>query len=124
MQEQFITYEVAVKLKELGFKEECFAEYSDKGTLLMNYPHECFYGYCDINEYEGLKETKNVLAPLWQQAFDWCLKKIKDNDNLNCWLIQKHEYFEIVLDLSCTYEESLGYGTREDCLTKLIELCK
>lgn len=80
MEKQFVTYKVALKLKELGFKEECFTEYDDKGTLLINYPHECFYDYCNINEYEGIKETKNILAPLWQQAIKWCLDKIDRND--------------------------------------------
>ena len=30
MKDQFVTYEIALKLKELGFDEECFAYYLDK----------------------------------------------------------------------------------------------
>jgi hypothetical protein len=32
MEEQFVTYEIALKLKELGFDEECFAIFF-KGIL-------------------------------------------------------------------------------------------
>lgn len=30
MQEQFVTYEIALKLKELGFNEPCFAYYDEE----------------------------------------------------------------------------------------------
>ena len=32
MKEQFVTYEIALKLKELGFDEECF-RYGSQGIL-------------------------------------------------------------------------------------------
>lgn len=30
MTKQFVTYEIALKLKELGFDEECFCTYSNR----------------------------------------------------------------------------------------------
>ena len=33
MKEQFVTYEIALALKELGFNEACFAVFDRKGEL-------------------------------------------------------------------------------------------
>lgn len=35
MKEDFVTYDIAVKLKEKGFKEKCFAYYYPKGSELI-----------------------------------------------------------------------------------------
>ena len=60
MQKQFIPYEQALELKQLGFEEECFSFYDTQGEL-----YESEGGY---------KQGRNVLgqevaAPLYQQAF-------------------------------------------------------
>ena len=58
MKNQFVPYEMALKLKELGFDVECLASYYHAGKNL------------DINQYiHNGKYT--VLAPLWQQVIDW-----------------------------------------------------
>ena len=70
MKKQFVTYEIAVKLKELGFDEPCLAYYSE-GTLLsefvLDHSKNVFYTQTN-NDYE-------ISAPLWQQAIDWCDSK-------------------------------------------------
>lgn len=70
MNEQFIPFELAVKLKELGFNEYCLAYFKDGDFRIPN-PHEPF-----INS-----EVKPwiICAPLWQQAFDW-FKMMHDID--------------------------------------------
>jgi len=81
MEEQFVTYDIAFKLKQLGFNEQCLAKYCrynpcDPITL---FPHsqDFFDGYfsgCDnesCNNDEGIKIT----APLWQQAIAWLREK-------------------------------------------------
>jgi hypothetical protein len=75
MKEQFVSYEIAKKLKELGFDEPCLGYYSDWGT------QEPFLISC---EYGQEKEScairrKNYLcsAPLLQQALDWFRDKHK-----------------------------------------------
>ena len=35
MKEDFVTYDLAVKLKEKGFKEKCYAYYYPKGSVLI-----------------------------------------------------------------------------------------
>lgn len=67
MEKEFITYDLAVKLRDLGFDEECFASI-DK---FSNFPYIPSKGgrYKNSNKY-------GVLAcPLWQQAFDWFREK-------------------------------------------------
>jgi hypothetical protein len=66
MKEQFVTYEIAFKLKELGFDGGYMAVYLSKDNFkieygLLNYPKELFG---DI-----------IKAPLWQQVIDWFREK-------------------------------------------------
>ena len=65
MQKQFVTYEIAKKLKELGFDEECFGYYSYSKKLFLGNGKDA-YNYKDI-----------ISAPLWQQAIDWIAEKYK-----------------------------------------------
>lgn len=64
MQEQFVTYEIALKLKELGFDEPCLAYYAGETLLsefVLDYSKTVFYTQTN-NGYE-------MSAPLWQQAW-------------------------------------------------------
>jgi hypothetical protein len=57
MEKEFVPYELAVKLKELGFDEPCLKSYGDDGLLNQN----------DHSLY--------LSAPLYQQAFRWFREK-------------------------------------------------
>lgn len=74
MKEQFVPYELAVKLKELGFDEECLAHYIknnqyqiDKDKILLH------VGRLDYDDIYKEYVLENI--PLWQQAFDWFREK-------------------------------------------------
>ena len=64
MEKEFVTYEIALKLKELGFDEEVCGIY--RGSRL--YP---------ILGFERVNSIKNsvIAAPLWQQVIDWFRKQ-------------------------------------------------
>lgn len=62
MKEQFVPYELALKLKKLGFDEECFGAWKDNKKTPMK-------GYFENQIISSLDNA--ILAPLWQQAFDW-----------------------------------------------------
>jgi hypothetical protein len=66
MNNEFVSYEIALKLKELGFKEQCFSFYDIEKKL---YASEGYYkiGYNVLNE--------EVIAPLYQQVFRWFREK-------------------------------------------------
>ena len=72
MKEQFVTYEIALKLKELGFDEECFSAYTEDGGLMDigNYSD-----YDKIGELDGHSYYISCLSPLWQQCIDWFREK-------------------------------------------------
>ena len=58
MEKEFVTYEIALALKELGFDEECFNVYDELGFIQ------------DEKEMDKLNLIK-LNAPLWQQVIDW-----------------------------------------------------
>jgi hypothetical protein len=64
MNKEFIPYEQALELKELGFDEPCMAAY-----VLGQ-----FYFKGDNYVY-GSKDIPNINAPLYQQAFRWFREK-------------------------------------------------
>lgn len=130
---QFVPFELAVRLKELGFNEPSIMCYRNAGLYGANIAH----GYVDNWEFKTNydydiyminKEHPNywVSAPTWQQAFDW----FRENFNLlSCIGLQNdyqysYEIYDIkkkdcvdYIDKIETYEEA-----RQDCLEQLIEI--
>ena len=97
---QFVTYEIALKLKELGFDEECLAYYSKEAVyadidynktnfvLLSSKKMGELVGHGSVNNslFKWLKEndktsgelytlSESVTAPLWQQVIDFLREK-------------------------------------------------
>lgn len=64
MKDQFVDYETAEMLKELGFDEKCFAWYiiEDKTIVIEK---------CETNTIGVLK------SPLWQQVEQWLWEKLE-----------------------------------------------
>ncbi len=121
MKEQFIPYELAIKLKELGFDEICFKYYACKDCLL---PYRLFRNNSDKIQKENFQCT----APLWQQAFDWFRKK-----GYECSVINKNKdngkfYGGYIKHNEDEWSKSIGsnYVTFEEarlaCIEKLIEI--
>ena len=62
---EFVTYEQAVALKELGFNEHCLGWHNSKKLLIDNYDNynsKMHFEYC-------------CSVPLYQQAFRWFREK-------------------------------------------------
>lgn len=77
MEEQFLPYEQSLKLKELGFDEQCFGYYTGDKNHFVWRP-----------DMLRRNDEYVVTAPLYQQVFDWfreehglhCeIEKIRDN---------------------------------------------
>lgn len=69
MEEQFVPYEQALELKELGFDEKCLCYYVVENkrfteVYMVNHTSK-------ITEPNSDGSLFAVKAPLWQQAFDW-----------------------------------------------------
>ena len=101
MKEQFVTYEIALKLKELGFDEKCFGYYRPMKEWMMEgtkfnferHFHGCnwanpnntmYFMYvqnsfgdreASVKNSEFTKAIENIAVPLWQQVIDWLREK-------------------------------------------------
>jgi hypothetical protein len=116
MNKEFIPYEQALAIKELGFKEECAAHYLDDDDLELKWK---IYRNLSIN-------TNNCLqAPLYQQAFRFfrekyeCSYSIGRNNDVVIHIPINNYTTTFVLQKNKTYEEA-----ELACLIKLIELVK
>lgn len=112
---QFIPYELALELKELGFDERCFGGYDNNGHLY----------------YSG-KNMDVCPSPLWQQAFAWFRSKYDLGHIIYIDVCRSTVmcYFEIInmQDGEDLHDYSSLYSTYEEaqlcCLKKLIEIVK
>jgi hypothetical protein len=72
MEKEFISYEIALKLKELGFDEPCFTYYYNINGIIRTgievHIHNAW-------TYAGTKKIETTLAPLYQQVFRWFREK-------------------------------------------------
>ena len=116
MNKEFVPYELALELKQLGFDEPCFAIY-------YNPSKELFIGGT-INPFT--KEIR-TLAPTYSQAFRWFREKhevvgiVKFGTNEFTFNIYNSDGIGLLT------KESLAFnGTYEEaeraCLEKLIEI--
>jgi len=125
MNKEFIHYEQALELKQLGFDEPCYSLYNYMGEFIMS---------TDLVDYNKLPFTS---APSYSQAFKWfrenynlftTIKVDKTMEPKFCYSIDELQMFDffgewknIVFnsDLYYTYEEA-----ELACLKKLIEIVK
>jgi len=84
MKKEFAPYELAVKLKELGFNEPCFGFYLEDGTWTpASYSRE---GTVYPSNTDLLPEW--CAAPLFQQAFRW----FREKHQLYCGILTEYSY--------------------------------
>lgn len=103
MDKEFIPYEKALALKELGFDEECFGYYNGLGNYIIN--ETMRNSNCNKPGMHG----KYCAAPTYSQAFRW----FRDEFNKShIWMMYQMET-KGLLD----YEEA-----ELACLEKLIEI--
>jgi len=126
MNKEFVPYEEALALKDLGFDEPCFGGYYE------NIEDEKYLALFDLNKLETevsvLNGNDDILAPLYQQVFRWFRNKgfginiySKDSKNIDWYfLIERpiggRDSSDNVLK---SYEEA-----ELECLKKLIEIVK
>lgn len=75
--ENFVSQEMAIKLKKLGFNEKCFGYFAENKFYLADNP---FNANEDKGDYLSLQMCS---VPLLQQAFKW----FRDKYNLHCQII-------------------------------------
>jgi hypothetical protein len=125
MEKEFVSYKLAVKLKELGFDEPCIAFYEPDNTEVM------FVGVLQRYNNPSLLHVKDFCAPTFSQTFRWFRKNythIKFNFGQSYW---KGEYIDF-FDLTIRNKEinrTIGVGgftsyeeAELNCLEQLIEM--
>jgi hypothetical protein len=133
MEKEFIPYELALELKQLGFDETCFGYYEpNKEFKYINWEIFKDFPYLAKNsEWEDL-----VAAPTYSQAFRWFREKhnleyqiMKSaNGNYSAVIhLNTQEYLEKISTLhhACVDEVVDCYSYEEaelECLKKLIEI--
>lgn len=68
MKEQFVTSDIALKLKEKGFNNICFGYYDTDGDLYLPFKLDTDE---DFGYYFGKLSDDHIKAPLWQEVIDW-----------------------------------------------------
>jgi hypothetical protein len=130
MNKEFITYNQALALKELGFDEPCFMSYRGKFDLYRNgmggYLSEMtMERNSDLDKYEINKtEQYWISAPTFSQCFRWFREKYGylsyiDMDNYSFYRFTIYKGKGISEAPYHTYEEA-----ELSCLKKLIEIVK
>jgi len=114
MEKEFVSYELAVKLKAFGFDEDCFACYTTDGELS--------YDFSD-NRGEGHYFQK-CSAPTFSQAFRWFREKHGLNGDI---ISQQRPRDNFMYAFKIVGAEIFfdGYNTHEEaelaCLERLID---
>jgi len=130
MRKEFVSYETALELKELGFNEECFWWYDFEGKLRQDI-------YTTNNNSKYFTEGNSCSAQLFQQAF----KFFRDKYRLDCFIekttgggdgisqIYVGIYYRHLCDVKdLNYSTKNVYDTYEEaeieCLKQLIKIAK
>ena len=129
MTQEFVPYEQALVLKELGFDEDCFGYYEDN-NLTITFPSTSPNGWKWFGN--SIIPAKNTKAPTFSQAFRF----FREKHSLDCYIDRggaKGVYHAFVggsehgflygnngnSPSEFTYEEA-----ELECLKKLIEIVK
>ena len=118
MEKEFIPYEQALALKELGFDEGCLGYYDGSKTPMVK-----------------LTKHSTISAPLYQQAFRWFREKYKISGEISSDYYLEGKDNEWEYNIYQLGKEDDGYvGTipifktpeeaELECLKKLIEIVK
>jgi len=127
MRKEFIPYEEALALKELGYSQEFNQDGIWYFVTLSNGELMSFCWTSDEDEPYDI--YKPVIAPLYQQAFRWFREKYKlHTKRSDDWSDEYIHYYYLIYDGEKTYLETDGSPSYEEaeleCLRKLIEIVK
>ncbi len=123
MMNEFVTYEIALKMKVIGYDEPCMGCYFGNGEK------EFFPGsVASANELtKKMLELGHIPTPTWQSAFKWFREKYDWTIKIN--KILKHTW-SFTLENFTLERELFGgrFETYEEaenaCLKKLIEIAE
>ena len=126
MNKEFLKYETALALKELGFDEPCFGYYPKSGGNIQ---------FGSLGKFSS-EYTHIISAPTYSQAFRWFREKYGLFPQINLHDRENEETWRITISVLGIYDLAYNqnvskepyYKTYEEaeqaCLDKLIEIVK
>ena len=131
MTQEFVPYELAVKLKALGFDEPCFLAFDNCST-----PMRCSDLRTNEQKYNGVNYNSSTYTsqPTFSQAFRWfrdkklsdmciCRYQSRDDGGIYYYYHITHDFG--VEEIKHFKEGFISYEEAElACLDKLIEMVK
>jgi len=144
MEKEFVPYEQAIALKELGFDEPCFGFWDGyNGSSHLFFKPRIKYHWLlrlfnrspkevsEITQYEleYLEGYNSVLAPLYQQCWRWFREKYDlDSHIKKDWTDGVFYGYEAIIECVDGFIDVGTFKTYEEaeleCLKKLIEIVK
>ena len=128
MENEFVPYELALAMKELGFDVNCLAAYVHTTNSEYNIGiRGCGALWFDVDGLYSNSNTEMIIcsAPLNQQAFRW----FREKHNIDCYIEKdrKNRYwFYITVNTLINKSSEFCYHRYEkaelSCLEKLIEI--
>ena len=127
MEKDFVPYEQALALKELGFDEPCLAQWDEMELYPLQQGGESVYFETNKNS----RLSFNTMAPTFSQAFTWFRENYKLLHSIHG--IHSIEPFELdcqILNISNGSSYHLKYSGNDyeeaelECLRKLIQIVK
>ena len=125
MEKEFIPYEQALALKELGFDKPCIAMYEHNTKKLKPRSGLCPSWFNDTNDNDT-PERWFMSAPLYQQAFRWFREKYKlfplqtGNEHYTAFSLD----MEFLSFVRANKNPNHFEEAELECLNKLIEIIK
>jgi hypothetical protein len=124
MEKEFVLYELASRMKALGFDEPCLMYFSDKSKELLSLSER------DISFFQGTSNSTFTKAPLFQQAFRWFREKNfhVNIDSYHC--LGKDKPFGLSIDYLhksgkwdyVDYRDDTDFETYEEAQKRAIEV--
>ena len=133
MKEQFVTYKIALKLKELDFDKECLAWFDENKEIRIApdvYKKWTSKPLTNLNIIKVFN-IDCITAPLYQQVTDW----FREKHNIHISIPNYYDGWSIDIrgfkqNINLEYHSEPGicledyYTTREQAILKVIELCQ
>ena len=121
LKKEFVPYHLALRLKNLGFKDDCMAWYGRKNKIIVIHRD-----HISNTRFESIAYNTDYMctAPLWQQAFDF----LRENYQYNSLLVwDKHNnYWDVWIQSPLGKKDELltnhpNYKTvRHNCLSLML----
>jgi hypothetical protein len=118
MRQEFVPYEQALALKELGFDEPCLGFYNHQGQLILMTQED--ENSIQVYKNSYVKLGKQYAVPLHQQAFRW----FREKHGLRHFIEYDNGHYNAVVQSSLVYHCDTHEEAELACLKKLIEIAQ